>query len=143
MKVLSIKEPFATLVKNGDKLIETRSWKTNYRGELFIHASLKKIDKNFLSNSYINKLIQGLDMNYGNIICRCNLVDCVYMDEMYIDNIKKNIKEYNLGKFKLGRYAWILDNIEPIYPIQAKGKLNIWNYDGEYELIKKRLIFRK
>lgn len=33
MKVLSIKEPYATLIANGDKLIETRSWKTNYRGE--------------------------------------------------------------------------------------------------------------
>ena len=26
MKVLSIKEPYATLIANGDKLIETRSW---------------------------------------------------------------------------------------------------------------------
>lgn len=45
MKVISIKEPFATLIKNGNKHIETRSWKTNYRGELFIHASSKKITK--------------------------------------------------------------------------------------------------
>ena len=40
MKVLSIKEPFATLVKDGVKRYETRSWKTNYRGEIYIHASL-------------------------------------------------------------------------------------------------------
>lgn len=32
MKVISVKEPFATLITNGIKRIETRSWKTNYRG---------------------------------------------------------------------------------------------------------------
>lgn len=40
MKVLSIKEPFATLIKDGVKRYETRSWKTNYRGEIYIHASI-------------------------------------------------------------------------------------------------------
>lgn len=45
MKVISLKEPFATLIMNGDKKIETRSWKTNYRGELFIHASGKNLAK--------------------------------------------------------------------------------------------------
>ena len=45
MKVLSIKEPFATLIKEGKKKIETRSWKTSYRGELYIHASSTKIPR--------------------------------------------------------------------------------------------------
>ena len=40
MKVITIKEPYATLIKNNVKLIETRSWKTSYRGKLYIHASL-------------------------------------------------------------------------------------------------------
>lgn len=47
MKVLSIKEPFASLILNKHKTIETRSWKTNYRGELFIHASGKNLEKSF------------------------------------------------------------------------------------------------
>lgn len=45
MKVLSLTEPYATLIKNGIKTIETRSWKTNYRGKLYIHASSTKIPK--------------------------------------------------------------------------------------------------
>ena len=40
MKVISIKEPFATLIKDGVKIYETRSWKTNYRGEIYVHASM-------------------------------------------------------------------------------------------------------
>ena len=29
MKVISLREPYATLIKNKIKLVETRSWKTN------------------------------------------------------------------------------------------------------------------
>ena len=137
MKVISIKEPFTTLITNGTKKIETRSWKTNYRGELFIHASGKSLAKEFLTNDYVVDLIKDLDMNYGNIICRCNLVDCIYMDEEFLEHIKQNPTEYNVGEYKLGRYAWIIKDIEPIYPIPTKGQLNIWNFDGEYELIRK------
>ena len=42
MKVISIIEPWASLIKDNIKFIETRSWKTTYRGEIYIHASLKK-----------------------------------------------------------------------------------------------------
>ena len=45
MKVLSLTEPYATLIKENKKLIETRSWKTDYRGELYIHASVTKFQK--------------------------------------------------------------------------------------------------
>lgn len=38
MRILTLKEPFATLIYNKVKTIETRSWRTNYRGELYIHA---------------------------------------------------------------------------------------------------------
>lgn len=136
MKVISIKEPFATLITMGAKKIETRSWKTNYRGELFIHASGKTLAKEFLENKdFVLALIKNMDMNYGNIICRCNLVDCVYMDEEFLNNIKKHPMEYSLGEYKLGRYAWVMEDIEPIYPIPTKGQLNIWNFYGEYQLI--------
>ena len=129
MKVISIKETFATLIMNKIKLIETRSWKTNYRGELYIHASGKSLAKEFLNNQYVFELIKDLDMNYGNIICKVNLVDCIYMDEKFLKKIKKNKQEYNLGKYELGRYAWVFEDIVPITPIEAKGKLNIWNYN--------------
>ncbi len=130
MKVVSIKEPFATLIKEKKKYIETRSWKTNYRGELYIHASGKTLAKEFI-NEKVLKLIENLDMNYGKIICKANLVDCVLMDKDFIYKIQKNTQEYYCGLYEEGRYAWILENIEPIAPIEAKGKLNIWNYDIE------------
>jgi hypothetical protein len=43
MKAISIKQPFAWLLVNGFKDLENRNWKTNFRGEILIHAS-KDID---------------------------------------------------------------------------------------------------
>lgn len=128
MKVLSLKEPYATLIKENIKTIETRSWKTNYRGKLYIHASSSKIPGNL--NEEFVKLFKDIPLNYGNIICYCTLVDCIYMTKEYVEYIKKNnYKEYLCGEYKEGRYAWILKDITPLNnPIKAKGQLNIWNY---------------
>ena len=127
MKVLSIKEPWATLIKDNVKKIETRSWKTNYRGELFIHTSKSKISKKIKSNLDIMNLLKS-DLSYGKIICKCRIVDCIYMTEEFINNLKKNnYQEYICGNYKVGRYAWILEDIQTIEPIDANGKLGIWN----------------
>ena len=70
------------------------------------------------------------DMNYGKIICKCELVDCIYMDEKFINEIKQNQQEYMCGDYQIGRYAWILEKTELIKTkIEAKGKLNIWNFE--------------
>lgn len=129
MKVLSITEPYASLIEANIKHIETRSWKTSYRGELYIHASLTKIPKAWREDKELMALAEGISLNYGYIICKCNLVDCIYMTEEFINDIKKNNKtEYLLGIYEVGRYAWILEDITPIDKIKTKGKLGIWTY---------------
>ena len=40
MKVLTIREPWASLIITGYKTYEFRSWKTNYRGKILIHSGL-------------------------------------------------------------------------------------------------------
>lgn len=136
MKVLSIKEPFASLIKSKIKFVETRSWKTNYRGEIYIHASISSWKILTERDEKLKKLLKDNTLQYGNIICKCNLVDCVYMTKEYVENIKNNNpQEYLCGDFQEGRYAWVLDNIESIEPIKAKGELGIWNYYNEYEIM--------
>lgn len=128
MKVLSIKEPFATLIKDGVKKYETRSWKTNYRGEIYIHASIglsTSLNKE-KGMSYLKS-----DINSGYILCRCNLVDCILMDEDFINYIETETTEKDYGDYRLGRYAWELEVLEVLEtPILAKGRLGIWNYEN-------------
>ena len=136
MKVLSLIEPYASLIKAGVKKIETRSWSTNYRGELYIHASMTHMNK---ANSGLLDLLDDKNLGYGNILCKCKLVDCIYMDEEFINHVKNtNPTEYMCGGYSIGRYAWILEDIEILNnPILVKGHLGIWNY--EREMIKEKL----
>ena len=130
MKVLSIQEPYATLIKIGVKKIETRSWKTNYRGRLYIHASLTKIKNDSFHCQEVLDLLENHELNYGSIICSCDLVDCVEMTEEFIEKKKKNKEEYICGIYEKGRYGWILENIEVLEsPIPVKGHLGLWNMD--------------
>lgn len=39
MKCLSVRQPWAWCLANGQKPVENRTWKTNYRGPLAIHAA--------------------------------------------------------------------------------------------------------
>lgn len=129
MKVLSLMEPWGSLIKEKIKYIETRSWKTNYRGELYIHTSLKKIPKKDERIQNLVNLLQDKDIKYGYIIAKCNLVDCVYMDEDFVNKIKnENPIEFMCGEYAVGRYAWILKDIEMIKPIEAKAHLGLWEY---------------
>lgn len=122
---MSIKEPYASLIKDGYKCYETRSFKTNYRGELYIHASLSKSNQ----NNELSKLINPM---YGEIICKCKLLDCIYMTAEFIESLRENNEmEYKCGLYEVGRYAWVLENIEATQPIKAKGRLGIWNFEYE------------
>ena len=57
MKVLTLKQPWATLVAEGIKEYEFRSWKTNYIGKLLIHAGAE-VDKEEM------KRFQNLDLDF-------------------------------------------------------------------------------
>ena len=57
MKALSLTEPYATLIRKGIKTIETRSWKTSYRGKLYIHASSTRIPREYRNNQELMSLV--------------------------------------------------------------------------------------
>lgn len=137
MKVFSLTEPYATLIKEKKKHIETRSFKTNYRGELYIHASATKIPKEWREDKRLMSLVDSTSLSFGHIICKCNLVDCIYMTKEYVEYMKEHCYlEYICGKYEEGRYAWILEDITPLEtPIKAKGQLNIWNYYSAVEIM--------
>ena len=123
MKVLTIKQPYASLIVEGYKRYEFRSWKTNYRGKILIHAGLSK-DKN------INKFDDyNLDYIYGAIIGEAEIIDCILVDEDFNDKLNSINKDI-YGSNHTGIYAWKLDNIKKYKkPIYIKGKLGLWNYD--------------
>lgn len=123
MKALSITEPYASLIADGVKHIETRSWKTNYRGPLLIHASSTPVPRAYRENGELMALVKNVQRGY--ILCRADLVDCVEMTDEFIAQVDE--VEKAAGFYSVGRYAWILDNVEPVTPVKAKGRLGLWD----------------
>ena len=83
MKVITIKQLWATLIAEGYKEYEFRTWNTKYRGELLIHAG-KGVDKEAI------KRFECYNLKYpkGCIIAKVNMVDCVNVDETLRGNLK-------------------------------------------------------
>ena len=126
MKVLTIKEPWASLIINGYKEYEFRSFKTNYRGKILIHAGLTLEKNNAIKfNNY------NLDYGHGEIIGEAYITDCILVTDEF-ENELYNINPLVYGKSKRARkYAWKLDNVIMYEKrIPYKGKLGLWNYDG-------------
>jgi hypothetical protein len=125
MKVITIKQPWATLIAYGYKEYEFRSWKTNYRGKLLIHAG-KGIDKKAMDR------VKHLNLEYpsSRIIASVNLNDCISVNEEMIKQlINKNKEIYGFGNYE-NNYAWKLSNIEKIDNHKyVKGKLGLWNIE--------------
>ena len=113
MKALSIKEPWLTLILNGSKLIETRTWKTTHRGDLLLVGS-KRPTGNYA----------------GKAACVVNLVDCRPMVADDEQDAKCQVYE--------GAYSWVLDDVRPIVPFAVRGHLGL--YEVPDELIEGRYI---
>ena len=141
MKVISIIQPWATLIALVEKKFETRSWRTNHTGKLAIYSS-KKIDRSAFSRepivqTLINHGIVTLEnLPTGKILATCKLEGCFEVIENKGDSallgneayIASGI-EYHLGDFNEGRYGWLFSNVNVLNePIQAKGQLGLWNY---------------
>lgn len=124
MKVLTLKQPWATLVAEGIKKYEFRSWKTNYRGKILIHAGTG-IDKKELEK------FKDLNLEFPSkrILAEVEIEDCLELND---ELNKKIIVEKNISygsKYRTG-YAWKLTNSKKInYYKEVKGQLGLWNID--------------
>ena len=128
MKVITIKQPFASMIAAGIKEYEFRTWKTKYRGEILIHAG-KGIDKKAM------KKFEGYGLDYpsGCIIAKAVLSECIEVDDEFRSVLsKKNPTVYSsiIKHTEWEGYAFQLDKIEKMEPIPVKGKLSIWEYEG-------------
>ena len=129
MKVLTVKEPWASLIAYGYKEYEFRSWKTNYRGKILIHAG-KSLEKD------MSKKFEDYNLNYskGEIIAVADLTDCILVDEKFNEELSKKNKLVYGHSNHISKYAWKLENVKLINKIEINGKLGLWNYEGTYNI---------
>lgn len=135
MRALTLWQPWATLIAEGHKKIETRSWSTNIRGAVAIHSAKKPIKEvKKLMNQEAIKIISSLlypflleRLPVGYILAVGNLVDCKLIDDEFIKKLSTD--ELLLGDYTPGRYAWMFENVKTFRsPINTRGGQGFWNW---------------
>lgn len=154
MKAITLIQPWATLIAIGAKRIETRSWQTAYRGRLAIHAGLstrfidpKAPEYICTEEPFYSVLMNAIKfsdqefMPLGCVIATCELVACTQLGAcVSIQNVPTLVRgvcvppaeqdpELAFGDYTPGRFAWILEDIEPLpKPVPARGSLGLWDW---------------
>jgi hypothetical protein len=132
MKALSLLQPWATLVVLGYKRIETRSWATDYRGPLLIHASRSKAGWAALPVLQLpGAFPEFKDLPFGAIIGEASLRDvvrCTLLASNAADWEAAMLEGNAFGSY-MQKYCWLLDDavaFEEIIP--AVGRLGLWEF---------------
>lgn len=108
MKALTVKNPWAYLICSGQKDIENRSWKTNFRGRVLIHSAASFDCRDFVPSVLCPSPCSA-------IIGSIEIVDC----------IKNSPSKWAMNDC----WHWVLKNPELFeYPIlNIRGALSFWD----------------
>jgi activating signal cointegrator 1 len=136
MFVLSLLQPWASLIIMGVKTIETRRWQTAHRGPLLIHAGQRKAGESIALEPPIAKYIPHFNqLPFGAIIGQINLVDIVPVESLPLSTTALASQSLELNAFgdeSINRFAWLLeDAIMFNKPIPARGHLHLWQFSLE------------
>ena len=106
MKAISLHQPWASWIAEGKKTIETRWWRTLYRGDLLIVSTKQPKFKN---------------LPLGKALCIVRVVNCRFM--------RVEDETEALCSWSNGLYAWILKDIRRIEPFPVKGSQGFYEVD--------------
>jgi len=122
-KALSLLQPWASLVVIGAKTVETRSWNTDYRGRLLIHASKGKSGAALAAEPFLAKYIPRFaELPLTEVVRLTQLA----LPPALLDRL--TLEERAFGAYDTGRYAWLLeDAIQYDHPVPATGALGLWD----------------
>lgn len=137
MKCISLWQPWASAIACGSKTIETRSWRTHYRGPLAIHAAKRRVISELISYSCcgpwegaLSKVLPTMRrlrwfdaLPFGAVVAVVNLVDCRPTGAFTQGEIHRRRRpagqrsrsydwaEADLGDFGPGRFGWVLRDV--------------------------------
>lgn len=132
MRVLAVKQPWASLIKEGKKTIEVRSRPTNIREKVAIYASRSMYDE-------LGFGIGERPLPRGYIIATVEIADCkeYQTDRDFIDDVHAHMIPHDKTNpwIPFGLYAWHLVNVEQLetpIPFKMPKGCVVWaNYEGD------------
>lgn len=144
INILSVKQPWAWLICAGYKDVENRSWTTNYRGPLYIHAG-KSFDWDALNYlewenpAAAKAIIEHFKLDRSMVLTSCKLNPNA-MDEFgaivgCVDLV--GVETNASSKWaEPGLYHWMVANPMQIEPIPLRGQLQIFKAEIDESLIR-------
>lgn len=137
MKAITVLQPYASLIAEGLKKYETRGWPTTYQGPIAIHAGKQNLFNglDFVTGAEIQNALPVLPdiLPAGAVIAIAEITDCIEMTDEFIKSLPR--LEILFGHYKVGRYAWKLENVRKIEPMPARGMQKIWNWEVEQDAL--------
>lgn len=137
MKALSLWQPYASAVALKLKKIETRSWRTNFLGEIAICASQKK-------SATMREFFDTVTGGYTAVSIAFSNEMLIHFDqlpfgavgdiEFWSDSKAVGKVERLFGDYSPGRYGWVLDQVERLRkPVPVIGRQGIFNLPDDVE----------
>lgn len=126
--ILSVRQPYALMIVDGWKPVENRSWKTNHRGLLWIHASRGKPSPDWRTEAVETGGIPEREVDamepfaFGAIIGAAWLDGC-YPYELLPRHLSGNVHA-------VGEYCWhftAADSLET--PVPYLGAVGLLRFD--------------
>lgn len=150
MRALSLWDPWAHLLANGSKRVETRSWMTTYTGPVAIHAT-RRLSEECRRLCFEDPFYFGLfgcslraDIDAGNdpharvarlargaVIATARLLCCEPTDSPLTEAVLAECgpDERRFGDYAPGRWAWVFGKVEAFKePVRAKGGRGLWEW---------------
>jgi len=125
VKALSIRQPWAELILQGRRTIEPRTWQTNYRGRIAIHASQTVGEEACVA--------YGLDparVARGALVGTAELVDILPLDERGWETLRD--QHLSLRDFPGPMFGWRLEDPQRLpQPIPMRGRMSLFNVPDE------------
>jgi hypothetical protein len=139
VRAITLTQPWASLVAVGAKRIETRSWRTNYRGRIAIHAAREPAA--FEHYSVIALIGAKRDWPLGAVVAFGEITDCIRTEDIggaELNYIRQQPgvtwTERLFGDYTPGRFGFRIGATERLEtPIPACGRLGIWEWDPAME----------
>lgn len=116
IKTLAIRQPWVTLIAEGDKTIEVRSWSTTHRGPLLLVASGKDLHVDINGERYT--LPSGIQ------VCVVDLMDCRPLRKPdLVAACMDDVPDFDVTD----QWAWCFANVRQVAPTPHKGRLRLYD----------------
>ena len=127
---LTISQPFADLIADGEKWVENRTWSDPFRGRIGIHAGKRS---QYLTKKKLAERDTGCIIAVGYILAwsslrRFNSIE--NPERKFVNNSAVTVADVLEHEHTEGPYCIVLVDVQRIQPVPARGQQKLWVYDG-------------